>query len=593
MCGIAGILSTTLDKHCISSTLEVMQNALHHRGPNGHGDYLSPSGQAGLAHTRLSIIDLSEKASQPMTDSTERFVISFNGEIYNYLELRAELQEQGYQFNSHSDTEVILALYQKLGQQCVHKLRGMFAFIIWDEEEKIAFAARDPFGIKPFYYWHDEQSFALASEIKSILSAQLSNKKLDPQGMYDFLKTGSTSEPNTLVSDIKLLPAGHCLTWQKGYVETQTYWRINFSQQQTAMTYDEAVRHTRLALENSIKAHLVSDVPIGVFLSGGIDSTAIVALASQYSEKQINTYSIAFENPDWNEGDIAQQVAKHFGTRHTELVMTKELAKPLFKEYLNAIDQPSIDGFNTFCVAKLAHDNGEKVILSGLGGDEVFAGYKSFELLPKMLRISRSLSLLSPWIKFKQKRLNRLLSAKFRRIFDFLGQPNSLVASQQSLRGIFSHQEAAQLCQQLSCAQEHYTQTKEPAHQHLKDKISDIELSTYLRNQLLRDSDVMTMHWGLELRVPLIDSVMFDSISTIPADMRLLQGKKLLIDAVPEIPQWVSSLPKRGFRFPFDDWFSDNWEQANIKPPSWIKLTPWYRKWSLTVLSNWIERHEK
>ena len=570
-----------------------MQNALHHRGPNGHGDYLSPSGQAGLAHTRLSIIDLSEKASQPMTDSTERFVISFNGEIYNYLELRAELQEQGYQFNSHSDTEVILALYQKLGQQCVHKLRGMFAFIIWDEEEKIAFAARDPFGIKPFYYWHDEQSFALASEIKSILSAQLSNKKLDPQGVYDFLKTGSTSEPNTLVSDIKLLPAGHCLTWQKGYVETQTYWRINFSQQQTAMTYDEAVRHTRLALENSIKAHLVSDVPIGVFLSGGIDSTAIVALASQYSEKQINTYSIAFENPDWNEGDIAQRVAKHFGTRHTELVMTKELAKPLFKEYLNAIDQPSIDGFNTFCVAKLAHDNGEKVILSGLGGDEVFAGYKSFELLPKMLRISRSLSLLSPWIKFKQKRLNRLLSAKFRRIFDFLGQPNSLVASQQSLRGIFSHQEAAQLCQQLSCAQEHYTQTKEPAHQHLKDKISDIELSTYLRNQLLRDSDVMTMHWGLELRVPLIDSVMFDSIATIPADMRLLQGKKLLIDAVPEIPQWVSSLPKRGFRFPFDDWFSDNWEQANIKPPSWIKLTPWYRKWSLTVLSNWIERHEK
>ena len=595
MCGIAGILSTTFDTQTIASHLEAMQSALSHRGPDGHGDYLSPSGHAGLAHTRLAIIDLSDKAHQPMIDRTSRFVISFNGEIYNHQSLRQELETLGHRFNSHSDTEVILALFQQFGKHCVKKLRGMFAFIIWDEQEKTAFAARDPFGIKPFYYWGNTHSFACASEIKAILKSNLSNKSLDKHGLYTYLKTGSVAEPNTLISDVKLLASGHHLSWRNGRIDIEPYWRIEFNDQ-ALIPKTEAVKQTRSALESSIKAHLVSDVPVGLFLSGGIDSCALLALASKHSTKPINTYSIAFEDPKWNEGDIAKRVAKHFGAKHTELLMTRSIAEPLFQQYIDSIDQPTIDGFNTFCVSKLAHDHGEKVVLSGLGGDEIFAGYKSFELLPKMVMLSKRLNFLSPLLKLARSILKPLPSAKLKRILDFLSQPASLIAAHQSLRGIFSHQEAVALSQKISSAPNTQSiEQTEPDHSQLKDNISDLELSSYLRNQLVRDSDVMSMHWGLELRVPFLDSVLFDSIASIPAEIRLSQGKQLLIDAVPEIPEWVINRPKQGFRFPFDEWFSQSWQKSTrgTKPPFWIRLTPWYRRWSLVVLSNWIERHAK
>jgi len=282
MCGIAGILSTSLDVKTITSKLKMMQKKISHRGPDGHGDFFSPSGQAALAHTRLAIIDLNVAANQPMNDRSNGLTISFNGEIYNHQALRQELESQGIEFTTRSDTEVILALYYKLGPECVKKLRGMFAFIIWDENNKSAFAARDPLGIKPFYYWHDQESLFCASELKALLSSQCSNKELDPKGLYSYFKTGSVSEPNTLFSDTSLLPAGHHLHWQNGKVTTQAYWHIDFSQSKE-MSHSEAVKKTRAALVSSIKAHLVSDVPVGLFLSGGIDSTALLALASQYS----------------------------------------------------------------------------------------------------------------------------------------------------------------------------------------------------------------------------------------------------------------------------------------------------------------------
>jgi len=582
MCGIAGILSYTpqndgqanssaLDQNLIkkrAARLKAMQDALLHRGPDDKGAFFSPSYNAGLAHTRLSIIDLSEGGHQPMSSQDKRYTITYNGEIYNYKKLRSQLELEGEQFNSNSDTEVILKLFINKGPACVQLLRGMFAFVIWDEQEQSAFAARDALGIKPFYYLTTTDGLVFASELRSV------------------------AEPETLIKNIKMLPAGTHFTWKAGKAKLTRYWNLDFKN--THSDKAKAVEITRNALEHSIRAHLVSDVPVGVFLSGGIDSTAIVAIASKLSKSTINTYSLAFEDPEWNEGDVARRVAKHFGTNHTELLITAEIAKPLFKQFLADIDQPTIDAFNTYCVSKLANDHGEKVVLSGLGGDELFAGYPSFERLPEMIKKGKTLSKLGFLIKPFSRYLYKFLTPRQRRICDTLNNPGSLSAAHQSLRGIFSASEAYELTEAICKKAPKNISVSEPKHVKQADNISHLELTSYLRNQLLRDSDVASMAWGLELRVPFIDRVFIDQISTIKPDLRLRHGKKLLIESVPELPNWVINRPKQGFRFPFDEWFEESWQDMPLpKAPKWIPLKPWYRRWSLVVLNDWKARHAR
>ncbi len=589
MCGVAGVLSSEIDLQSASArrTLAAMQAAISHRGPDGQGDYISPSGNAAICHTRLAIIDLSDAGAQPMISSDQRYAITFNGEIYNYQELRTSLEQQGEHFTSDSDTEVLLKLYALEGERCVDRLRGMFAFLIWDEHTQQGFAARDPLGIKPLYYLYTNNALAFASELRCLMQAQLHSNQLSASGLKSYFQTGTVAEPNTLLDDAQLLPAGHTLSWRANEIETAPYWQIEFKNQ--AMQRQQAVELTRKALESSVQAHLVSDVPVGIFLSGGIDSTALVALATKMSTAPVNTYSIAFTSPEWNEGEVAARVAEHFGTRHTEFLITPDIAKPLFKEFLNAVDQPTIDGFNTFCISKLASQAGAKVVLSGVGGDELFAGYKSFELLPKMLKLSTKLKWFSPIFNWLNKSLSRWLPSKVVRSLDFLSAPASLSAAYQSLRCIFSQREASALCEQYQLRPLEVSSAIAINDSNLLDQISKAELSLYMRNQLLRDSDVMSMACGLELRVPLVDKELFESIAKIPTGLRLRMGKKLLVEAVPELPDWVINRPKQGFRFPFDEWFNDEWSKlkTHYKAPSWMSLTPWYRRWSLVVLEHW------
>lgn len=608
MCGIAGILSSTpfdrsnlfgeLSKQQIVADLDArlnaMQSAIGHRGPDGQGSFICPSQQAALVHTRLAIIDLSDSGHQPM--SADNLTISFNGEIYNHQELRKQLEQSGESFNSQSDTEVVLKLYAKHGAECVKKLRGMFAFIIWDSNNQSAFAARDPLGIKPFYYWHNQQNFVFSSELRGVLAAGLNTHTISQTGLVSYLQNGAVAEPDSLVDDINMLAAGSYLQWQNGVCEIKQYWQLDFSNSQvlnSQQNYQDAVNTTRKALLDSVRAHFVSDVPVGIFLSGGIDSSALLALAKQVTKQTINTYSIAFENPDWNEGDIAKRVAELFGSNHTEFMMTPEIAQPLFEQFLAAIDQPTIDGFNTYCVSKLASERGEKVVLSGLGGDELFAGYPSFNKLPKVQSLTGSFFWLAPVLN----RLHKLLPTRLRRITDMLNAPNSLSIAHRAFRGVFSYGEARDLLQTLKLSDRSNTnpldkinqaESNTADHAHISDQISALELERYMRNQLLRDSDVMSMAWGLELRVPFVDSTLIDSISNIPAEQRCQYGKKLLTDAVPELPDWVVNRPKQGFRFPFDEWFAQSWQKMpSPESPKWIKLTPWYRRWSLTVLNHW------
>lgn len=591
MCGIAGVVSGTLSKSDVTSRAQNMQNALAHRGPDDQGFFISATAATAFAHTRLSIIDLSQDGHQPMSSDCGRYTITYNGEIYNYQQLRDQLIAIGTQFHSCSDTEVILHLYQNEGESCLEKLRGMFAFCIWDEQRQTAFLARDPLGIKPLYYWHDGNTLAFASELRALLDSKLCSSELSNQGMQSYFLRGSVSEPNTLLKETKILSAGHSIYWEDGHCKIQQHSQLEFCPQK--ILHKHAISLTRAALEDSVKAHLIGDVPVGIFLSGGIDSTTLLAIATQVSDQPINTYSIGFESAKWNEADTAKRIAEHFGSQHTELIVTEEIARKLFDGFLEAIDQPTIDGFNTYCVAKLAHDNGAKVVLSGVGGDELFAGYASFQTLPKMLRIHRNSRWLRPLFNLVSQRLNRFLPSRLRRLFDYLSQPISLSKAHQSLRGIFSRSETRALLKNHNLTFSKAEKISNNREQPLEDQISQVELTQYMRNQLLRDSDVMSMAWGLELRLPFVDYKLIKSLTTIPADIRLRFGKSLLIESVPEIPAWVTERSKQGFRFPFDQWFGDRWSELETEPPSWISLTPWYRRWNLVVLEYWLAHYQQ
>jgi asparagine synthase (glutamine-hydrolysing) len=433
-----------------------------------------------------------------------------------------------------------------------------------------------------------------ASELRALLASGLPKIAMSAVGLYGYLISGSVPEPQTLIQDIECLPAGHWLHWQAGQVKQSRYWQIQFAAEPIAPL--EAVAKVRAALVDSLHHHFVSDVPVGVFLSGGIDSTALVALARQTQTGELRTYSIAFEEAAWNEGSIAQTVAQQFATTHTELTLTAAVGRSLLPQFLTAIDQPSVDGFNTYCVSQLAHQAGTKVVLSGLGGDELFGGYASFRKVPQMVAWGQILHRLPPLntvVGLGLEQFDR--SGALRRLGDFLQHDPSTTNAYQSFRGIFSHAEASALVR-------HYLPDRDlpdrptgdhfPPQPSLTDAVSLLEISSYMQNQLLRNSDVMSMAWGLELRVPFVDRTLLETIAPIPSHLRLATGKQLLTQAVPELPDYVVNRPKQGFAFPFDLWMQTEWQDyfQEIDCPAAISLQRWYRRWCLVMLQHWWQQ---
>ncbi len=611
MCGIAGVLNTSF-RPSIERFMQIMQTNLEHRGGDDRGAYLSKDQTVALVHTRLSILDLSANGHQPMSIHNQRYWITFNGEIYNFMELRQKLESAGETFFSCTDTEVILKLYAKYQEKCLDFLRGMFAFAIWDDLEKVCFIARDRLGIKPLYYWYQGSTLIFGSELRTILATGIVPKQLSSIGLYTYLTNGSVSEPWTIIEDIKCLEAGSYLLWKAGKLQQQQYWQISFESQlihssnNQSISNSEAISKTRLALIDTVQHHFISDVPVGVFLSGGIDSTAIVAIARQTQADKLCTYSITFNEERWNEGEIARQVAKEFGTFHTEYLLTANIGKSLLPDYWRSLDQPTIDGFNTFCVSRLASQYDMKVVLSGLGGDELFGGYGTFKNVPKIFQQRQKIAYLDSLFGVFGHSLERLTKfPKYRRLGTFLTKENSIENSYNLVRGVFSDWEAAQIIQfylgndASDRLPTEITNSTPITNQHslsfptLEDQVSYLELSRYMRNQLLRDSDVMSMKWGLELRVPFVDSHLFSAVSQIPATLRLQGNKSLLTSAIPEIPEYITSRKKRGFTIPFEQWIDHEWSEytMDIKVPSQIPLPrqQWYRRWSLVVLQNWLQ----
>jgi asparagine synthase (glutamine-hydrolysing) len=567
MCGIAGWFGQSGKWDA-----EVLRGGLSGRGPDGSGIWRDD--KATLVHTRLAVIGLGEHGAQPMARDEEA-VLVFNGEIYNYREF--------LQPDAESDTAVLLELLAREGAGCLPKLAGMFAFAFYRPATGEALLARDAFGIKPLYYRIDKGGLAFASESKLL---KQEGDSPDAAALRDFFLWGSVPEPATVTTEIRQVPAGHCLHWKNGRAELVAWHKPNLKANRR-MTRDEALRRTRAALEESMLRHLVSDVPVGIFLSGGIDSTALLALARQQLGRQAEllTFSIGFEDPQFDESSIARRTAEHFGTTHTEWRMKSEEGAAEIRSYLAAVDQPTIDGFNTWCVSKLAKREGIKVVLSGLGGDEWFAGYGSFTRMKQLNMLHRALprvlrKLVAAWCDGASTGSPR------RRLGVFLRGGGSWLEAFHAMRGIFTPDEAAELAAAFTGARPPSADwATGPLPESAAEVAGWLEITRYMRNQLLRDSDLFSMAQGIELRVPFVDVRLADALLELPPEYRLEKGKKLLTDAVPEIPEWIRDRPKQGFVFPFAEWMQtamgDLLQEAQRTSP--VGLSTWYRTWAVVA----------
>lgn len=580
MCGIGGWFGTNRSADATS-----LLAALRHRGPDAEGYWEEPLESACLVHTRLAIIDPSNAGAQPMAYDA-RYWLTYNGEIYNFRELRAEMEAEGEQFIGQSDTEVLLRLLIRDGTAALPRLAGMFVFAWYDRETGRGLLARDAFGIKPLYYAEWPAGIGFSSEVRT-LTQFVGNQPPSATAIRDTLLWGSVPEPMTSVSGVCELPAGCALEWDGATASVARWNQLKFPSPTRTRHIADPVATTRAALTESMERHLVSDVPVGFFLSGGIDSTAILALARATvgPTADLRTFSIGFADPQFDESAVARKTAHHFGAVHTEWIMSAEEGRAEIAGYLAAMDQPTIDGFNTWCVSKLVRREGLKVVLSGLGGDEMFGGYGSFHRVPQFMQMYRTLGPLRPAVAMALSRMPP--GSRWRRLASFLRGPGTALAAFHVQRGIFTEEEANELARALTGvnpAPADWTMDSfpdEPA-----DIVSYLELTRYMLNQLLRDSDVFSMAHGLELRVPFVDFRLFNTIAAIPASIRLQPGKQLLIDAVPEIPEWVRNQPKRGFRFPFEEWMRGEFGNvlADADERSTVPLVTWYRRWALAAV---------
>jgi asparagine synthase (glutamine-hydrolysing) len=586
MCGIAGVVRLDAALN-LCPHLERMHQAIAHRGPDDRGAWRSPGGHALYAHTRLSVLDPSPAGHQPMQIEDGRFTIIYNGEIYNFAALRQSLVDAGVAFRSNSDTEVLLRLYQQHGSAFVGRLRGMFAFSIWDQRERTCFLARDRFGIKPLYYHEAGGVLSFASEVRALVRSGLLPATLDSQAVFEYFRTGSVPEPITMIKGVRALEAAHHMTWRDGEATLGRYWDVEFPEHDRPA---DPVAATREALIDSIRHHFVSDVPVGVFLSGGVDSTAIVALATTTQQARLRTFSLTFPGSTLDEGPEARRTAEHFGTEHHEWPVDASTARTLLADFLSVADQPSIDGFNTFTVSRLAREHDTKVVLSGLGGDELFGGYPSFREVPRLAKWGHRARLAGPLGPAAAWIAGEIGGARLKRAHDLITPAENLQNAYSVFRGIYTRREALALTEHFAGSSDDVVEPVwsgcviDPTPE---DTISRLELTRYMRNQLLRDTDLMSMAWGVELRVPFLDAPLFAAVARIPAATRLESGKALLLHAVPEIPEWVAKRPKRGFFFPMAEWLDGSREFAAVDRVPGVKMQTWYRKWAVLAFERW------
>ncbi len=639
MCGIFGIIARNAS--IAEGILERGTKSLAHRGPDDSGtillrDSLPCPLEIGLGNRRLAILDLSPLAHQPMHDPETGNWIVYNGEIYNFREVRHELQEAGVGFFSQSDTEVVLKAYTRWGEACLAKFRGMFAFAIWDARRHSLFAARDPMGIKPFYYAQSGSYFVFASEVRTLLGTGLVPKRIDPAGLLNYLTFGSAYDPFTLVEGVHALPPGHNLRWEDGVLRLSQYWDLvddesGGGETQSAVSIPKlspenekaAVAQLRPLIEESVRLQLVSDVPVGVFLSGGIDSSALVSILSRGGIRA-STFSIVFREAEFSEAEHSRAVAQRFATDHHEILVSQEDARAAIPDALRAMDLPTMDGVNTYFVSRETRAAGVKVALSGLGGDEVFAGYSNFRTVPRMERFIQFSKHVPGPVRDSLAAAFRALSAendKNRKLALLARDNGRLLHPYFLMRMLFTPGQrdvlfpgADAVSQTATASQRDRLRLSLPLDP--INRVSYLESRCYMLNTLLRDADFMSMSQGLEVRVPLIDHRLAKIVLFLPGAWKVNgTPKKLLVDALGgSLPDEIVNRRKRGFTLPFQHWMLQEL-RSEIEPvleaghiqsgplagfldPRQVErvwkdflrgTVSWSRAWSLFVLQRWCE----
>lgn len=582
MCGFIASFGADVNQNDFKNALK----QLSRRGPDSEGIWVE--NKVFLGSRRLAIFDLNNRSDQPMHSSCSRYIVIFNGSIYNYKVLRKYLIDNNIRLKTHSDTEVILELFALEGPKMLSKLEGMFAFVIWDCKEKKAFAARDPFGIKPMYIGTNLDGIILSSQVKAILSTKLINNDKDINSQFSFWNLGYVMEPRTWFKNIKALKSGYYIYIKDGKIISEIQWYdlnknwIIADSKEKKITKREFSKIIKDSIVASVKKHLIADVPIGIFLSSGIDSTIIASIASSNSNKKIIAITVSFESFDGSENDEtfkAKKIAQKFGMEHHIFRVTQKDFQNDLPDILEAMDQPSIDGVNVWYASKAAAKLKLKVVFSGVGGDELFFGYNHFNTIPivfNLFKYLKKIPTLIFFIKFFLKLISNLKKDKrWRAISKFSNSIFNLWLLKRTILTPIDIIDNKILSNKIDTEFFYHnnfdTLTLSKIKNH-KIQLAKIESTFYMRNQLLRDGDWASMYHGVELRTPLVDTTLLENLTNVMSSYSLYKDKQPLKFAFKTIlPKNVDYKKKIGFQTPTKDWI-----KKYIKDETQIQNNDWF-----------------
>jgi asparagine synthase (glutamine-hydrolysing) len=585
MCGIAALFAYGDAAPPAAGEIEAITERMRPRGPDAGGTWISPDGRVALGARRLAIIDLTDEGTQPMADVEGELRIVFNGEIYNHRELRATLERRDARFHSMTDTEVLLQLYRHAGAGMVDLLRGMFAFVIWDPRARRMFAARDPYGIKPLYVADDGRTFRAASTVKALLAGGQIARATDPAGVAGFWLMGTVPEPHTIVQAIRSVEAGTSFFVDaRGIHDTKRYYSIAATLARGL--HDEAAAHlvdphvlVRELVTDSLQHHLIADVPVGAFLSAGIDSSALVALASEAVGQALRTVTLQFDEfrgRNVDEAPLADRFARRIGSDHVTRLITRDEFLTDLPKLFDAMDQPTIDGTNTWFVSKAAAERGLKVAISGLGGDELFGSYPSFRDLPRIVTAMR--------VPFAPSAVSHLVRNPKAKAIAHYG--HTWAGAYLLKRGLFLPEDLPALMgpdaaeeglRRLSMI-DRIAATIEPDPGSPFGRVAALEASLYMRNQLLRDTDWASMAHSLEVRTPLVDATLLRQIAPLLLVEKQRSKQHFANSPRAPLPDWLSRRGKTGFTVPLADWMQLPPDGTSMRMRSWARLV--MERWS-------------